>query len=261
VARRATADSLHNALADDLAYSLDPAAWARGIGWTLDPWQTGVLKSTHPRLLLNCCRQSGKSTVASLLALHTALYRPRSLTLLLSPSQRQSMELFRKVLAGYRYLNRPVPAEAENQMSLALDNGSRVISLPGNESTVRGYSKPSLLIVDEAAQVPDSYYKSLRPMLAVSRGRLLALSTPFGMSGWWAECWHSSTIEHWQKTRITADECPRIEPSFLDEEQQALGDWWFRQEYFCEFMQDEFAVFREEDIAALITKEVAPWRL
>jgi hypothetical protein len=250
------------ALTKDLAFALDRVAWAQAIGWTLDPWQKQVLASDHPRLLLNCCRQSGKSTVAALLALHEAMYRPRSLTLLLSPSQRQSMELFRKVLAGYRYLNRPVPAEAENQMSLALENGSRVISLPGNESTVRGYSKPNLLIVDEAAQVPDAYYKSLRPMLAVSRGRLLALSTPFGMSGWWAEAWHQSNpIEPWDKVMITAEQCPRIPKSFLEEERAALGEWWFLQEYMCQFMQDEFAVFREEDIAALSERTTKEWKL
>lgn len=43
----------------------------------------------------------GKSTVSSILAMHTALYQPGSLTLLLSPTERQSKELFRKVLDVY----------------------------------------------------------------------------------------------------------------------------------------------------------------
>ncbi len=150
-------------------------------------------------------------------------------------------------------------------MSLALENGSRVISLPGNESTVRGYSAVNLLIVDEAAQVSDSLYKSARPFLAVSGGQLITLSTPFGQSGWWAQAWHAdepeAKHERWQRYRITADQCPRISPEFLEEERLELGEWYFRQEYYCEFMQDEFAVFREEDIAALANPELEEWKL
>jgi phage terminase large subunit-like protein len=48
-------------------------------------------------LLLNCCRQSGKSTIAALLALHRAVFYPDGLILLVSPSLRQSSELFRKI--------------------------------------------------------------------------------------------------------------------------------------------------------------------
>jgi hypothetical protein len=249
----------------DLASSADPASFGRRLKRNLDPWQQQVLRSTHPRLLLNCCRQSGKSTVAAIKALHQAIYYPRSTTLLLSPTQRQSQELFRKVLAGYRYLNRPVPPSAENQMSLELTNGSRVISLPGNESTVRGYSAVDLLVVDEAAQVSDSLYKSARPFLAVSGGQLIALSTPFGQSGWWAAAWHAdepeAKHERWQRYRITADEVQRISLEFLAEERAELGEWFFRQEYFCEFQQDEYAVFSEADIQALAETTTRAWRL
>src|SRR5438874_990303 len=60
-----------------------------------DPWQIDVLESGHPRLLLNCSRQAGKSTAVAYLALAEALFHTRSLVLLLSRSQRQSAELFR----------------------------------------------------------------------------------------------------------------------------------------------------------------------
>jgi hypothetical protein len=252
-------------IATELAAALDPVIFGQRIKRKLDPWQTEVLRSSHPRLLLNCARQTGKSTVAALLALYTAFYQSRSTTLIISPTQRQSQELFRKVLAGYRYLGRPITPQAENQMSLALDNGARVISLPGNESTVRGYSAPNLIIIDEAAQVPDDIYQSVRPMLVVSGGRLVALSTPYGVSGWWASAWQSETAEavheRWQRYRITASQCPRIDPATLAEERLALGEWAYRQEYECEFMDDRFAVFREEDIQALANSDIEEWKL
>src|SRR3712207_2598818 len=100
-------------LASDLALALDPVALARRAGIEPDPWQADVLRSASPRQLLNCCRQSGKSTTVAVLAVHTALYDPGALVLLLSPTERQSSELFKKCTAIYRALGRPVPAESE----------------------------------------------------------------------------------------------------------------------------------------------------
>jgi hypothetical protein len=221
-----------------------------------DPWQRDVLRSTAPRMLLNCSRQSGKSTVTGILATHTALYEPGSLTLLLSPSLRQSGELFRKCLDVYRAAGRPVPADAENALSLELETGSRILSLPGREGTVRGFSGARLLVVDEAARVPDELYFAIRPMLAVSRGRLIALSTPFGTRGWWYEAWRSERA--WERYEVPATECPRISPAFLEEERQSMGEWWYQQEYFCRFLDAQDAVFRHEDILAALSPDVRP---
>jgi len=173
-----------SALADDLAVALDPVAFSRRAGIAPDPWQCTVLRSTDPRLLLNCSRQSGKSTTVATLAVWTALYQPGALVLLVSPTLRQSGELFKKALAIYRALGRPVPSESETALTLTLENGARIVSLPGKEGSVRGYSGVTLLAVDEAAWVPNDLYVSLRPMLAVSAGRLIAMSTPHGTRGW-----------------------------------------------------------------------------
>jgi hypothetical protein len=194
-------------LARDLALALDPAEFAREVGLIPDSWQTVVLRSHAPRILLNCSRQAGKSTVTAALAVHTALYEPDALVLLLSPSLRQSQELFKKALGIYRTLDFPVPAQVESTLRLELENGSRIVSLPGNQQTVRGFSGVRLLAIDEAARVPEDLYLSVRPMLAVSRGRLLALSTPFGTRGWWYEAWRSP--EPWERFEIPAHECWR----------------------------------------------------
>ncbi len=175
--------------ATDLAMALDPALFALAAGFTPDPWQAQVLRSRSPRILLNCSRQSGKSTVVAMLAMWTALYCPGSLTLIVSPAERQSKELFRKALAVYRALGRPVPPQSESALQLELDSGSRIIALPGKEGTIRGYSGVDLIAIDEAARVPDETYQAVRPMIAVSGGRIIALSTPFGTRGWWYQEW------------------------------------------------------------------------
>jgi hypothetical protein len=204
-----------------------------------------------------CSRQAGKSQVAAALAVRTALFQAPALVLLLSPSLRQSGELFRdKFLPLWNRLGRPVPVVQESALQITLANGSRVISLPGDEETIRGYSGVRLLVVDEAARVPDALYRSVRPMLAVSRGRLVCLSTPFGKRGFFHDAWHGA--ESWERVRIEAKDCPRISPQFLAEERVALGDRWFRQEYECSFEDIIDAVFSHEDISAACSGNAKP---
>src|SRR5215217_2250094 len=167
-------------LAQDLKLALDRVSFARRLGLEPDPWQVDLLRSTSERVLLNCCRQSGKSTMTAVIALHRALYHPSSLILCLAPALRQSQELFSKMAGFYRDLGRPVSAVTERKLSLELENRSRIITLPGSEKTIRGFSGTSLLILDEAARVEDELYFAVRPMLAVSGGALMMLSTPHG---------------------------------------------------------------------------------
>jgi hypothetical protein len=250
---------LSRTLYRDLAMALDPVQLARGAGIEPDDWQGQLLRSVHPRILLNCSRQTGKSTIAAVLANHTAYYDDGAPILLLSPSLRQSQELFRKCLDVYRALDRPVPPEAESALRLELENGSRIISLPGKETTIRGLSGVRLLIIDEASRVPDELYMAVRPMLAVSGGRLALLSTPFGTRGFFWEAWKNRA--DWDYYEVPAAECPRISPEFLEEEQETMGQWWYDQEYCCKFLDALTAAFRSEDIDRIIKPEIAQWLL
>ena len=142
----------------------DPDCLMSVTGMPPDEWQSQLLRTGAERMLLLCSRQAGKSTVAAALALRVAILEPRSPILILSPTDRQSSELFRKILEAYRALGRPVPAVGETLHQVQLANGSRILSLPGTEKTVRGYSGVALLIIDEAARVDDALYRAVRPM-------------------------------------------------------------------------------------------------
>lgn len=230
-------------LETDLSLGLDCLAFSRYVSGfeRLDDWQEQVLLSQADRIILNNARQLGKSATASLLALHEAVYRPGSLALLLSPSLRQSSELFQTLHSFYRQIAVDTPARMESALRLTLRNGSRVISLPGTEQTVRGYSNVSLLVVDEAARVEDSLLDAVRPMLAVSNGRLILLSTPFGRRGAFFRIWESG--KDWLKIKVTADQCPRISKEFLRKERTSMTSWAYKQEYQCSFEANVSAVF------------------
>lgn len=225
-----------------LLLALDPGAVLEACGLAPDLWQHELLLGSDRYVILNCSRQSGKSTVVAALALHTALFRPGSLTLIVSPGLRQSGELFRKVLDGFNALGRPLRPLVETRTQLELANRSRIVGLPGREATIRSFSSPHLLIIDEAARVPDDLYRSVRPMLAVGRGRLIALSTPFGQRGFFWKEW-TSTDAAWKRIRVTAEQCPRIRPEFLANERRSMGESWMLQEYYCSFQAMEGLVY------------------
>lgn len=153
----------------------------------------------------------------------------------------------------------------DSVLSMELENGSRIISLPGTPDTIVGYSAIDLLIMDEASRIPDDLYRSVRPMLAVSRnkgsGKLVALSTPFGKRGWFYEehkrCMEAANRGEpppWDVITITADQCPRIDSKFLEEERQSIGERWFMQEYFVNFVDTIDSVFSAADIAASVVR-------
>jgi hypothetical protein len=234
----------------------DRILFARSVGLEPDDWQRDVLRSQKARILLNCARQSGKSTVAAVIALHKALRDKGSLILVLAPSERQAKETFGKLTGFYRRMGHPVPSESYRKMGLELMNGSRVEALPGTEKTVRGFSAVDLLLLDEAARVADELYHAIRPMLAVSGGRLIMMSTPWARRG----VFHQEWVEGigWERYEIPASQCPRIPEAFLEEERRTLGKWLYEQEYECVFGENIDAVFRHEDIRAAITDEFEP---
>src|SRR5262249_10085158 len=117
---------------------------------------------------------------------------------------------------------------------LQLENNSRIVSLPCREETIRGYSSVSLLVIDEAARVPDDLYRAVRPMLAVSGGRLVCLSTPYGQRGFFHHaCAPGGT--HGPRFAPRAPPTPPTPPASREQERRALGESWFRQEYECSF--------------------------
>jgi hypothetical protein len=160
------------------------------------------------------------------------------------------------VAGYYRDLERPISPLVERKLSLELENGSRIVTLPGTERTIRGFSGAALLIVDEAARVDDILYYAVRPMLAVSGGSLMMLTTPYGKRGVFYEEWTNG--EGWERYEIPADECPRISQAFLEEERRALPARIYRQEYFNSFEETDDQVFSYEDVQAAMSHEVTP---
>src|SRR5215218_3394348 len=234
-----------------------PVEFATSVGIIPDPWQIEVLASDHPRKILCCGRQTGKSTVAAILAIHRALTRPGSTVLVVAPGERQAKLLFSKARRLYEQAGHPLPAHSERRTGLELSNGSIIEALPAVERTTRGYSV-DLLVVDEAAAVPDVDYHGILPALITTQGEQVLLSTPRGKRGFFHEIWHSvgggaAGVEHgWQRIMVRSDEVERIRPEDLELFRQTMPDEYFRQEFYCECLDTDGSLFSYDDIEAAL---------
>ena len=193
-------------------------------------------------------------------AVHQATTREGSLTVVLSPSARQSGEFLRKAEGFTRRLGLRPKGDGRNEISLEYPNGGRIVGLPGKEATVRGFSAVGLLLIDEAARVSEELYEAARPMMAVGDGDLWLMSTPNGKRGFFWEAWANGGAE-WTKVKAPATECARISKKFLDEERQRMADRVFRREYLCEFGESEDSVFRYEDIERAMDWTIEPLKI
>ena len=253
--------------------------------------------TTPGHQLVMCHRQWGKSKIAAALALEDAVTIPGCLDLLVSRSMRQSGELFKKVKEFYTR-TMPMRLVKDTEHELELENGSRIISLPASPDTIVGYSSVHRLILDEAARIPDETYYAVRPMLAMSGGTILAISTPFGRRGWFYEAWEDTrsdehamdirTVERlladldfptaeysersviptvaddrrsysWTKTFVPATHNGRLSRTFLAYERTKIPDLWFRQEWLCQFVELGSVVFRWEDLVGMVSQDVQPF--
>ncbi len=242
-----------------LSLALSPAELMRRCGLDEpEDWQVDFLEARHPRVLLNCCRGSGKSTSTAVLALHEVLFRgPDALALILSPSERQSKLMLRTCKKLYHKLGGVVAADAESATRLEFPAG-RIESLPGaSEKTIRAYQNVTLLIWDEMARLDDSIIDASTPMVAED-GRIVGLSTPAGMRGSFFRIFTGGD-PRWHRVRITGEQSARVSKRKLDEERARMLPNVFASEYMCSFEDSASVLFPTALVEAAVTREVEPY--
>ena len=244
-----------------LAIPEDRVEFARLLGFEPDAKQIAILRSPTTRGIVVGSRQCGKSTLLALMAAHRALSEPKCLVLLLGPYSRQAGEILEKAKDFLEQLGLRTPGDGRHRNSIRLPNRSRIIAVPAVRDRVRCFSAVRLLVIDEAAFVRDDTYKVVRPMLAVSKGDLWLISTPFGRRGFFYKVWTEGKDDRWAKFSITAEDCPRIPAGYLEEEREVLTESEFRQEFFCAFVDPNQAVFRMEVLLRAIDPNITELEL
>lgn len=221
----------------------------------LDPmeWQEQYLAEEDPLVLLKG-RQIGATQSAAALAIAVARAKAGADAVIISPSQRQSQEITVRARLGLWDLGEKLRQDTAGL--LRLENGSRIISLPGTARGVRGYA-PMLCVVDEAAWVSDDTWAAVRPLVAASKGRLVVQSTPGDPVGWF-HALATDTPEGWARMVVRSSDVPTIDPAFLAREKREMAPHLYAQEYEATFAEAEAPgslLWSEDDWMRLVRKE------
>lgn len=210
-----------------------------------EPFQYQVKMLEDPSKLVVVCaaRRVGKSLVMSAKALWFAYTRPKTSTLIVASTQRQSMLMFDKLLSfisGSTLLQESV--QRKTRTILEFTNGSRIVALPCGRTgrTLRGETA-DLVIIDEAAFVPEDVILSvMMPMLATTNGTMVLLSTPWDKNHVFYTAFNDP---QWSKYRFKTEDNPMVKKEYLELQRRLLGEKRFRQEYLAEFVDDEKTFF------------------
>lgn len=244
-------------IAQDISMAIDAVRFAEACHVTPDDWQAALLRDPPRRGLLLCSRQSGKTEVTSILNLHTALYTPGSLQVVVSPSERQSAEFLLRCKKLLRNLENGPRLLGDSVLKMEFDNQSRILALPGKGDTIRGLAGVARVTIDEASRVPDELIAAVTPMTIISKGSIIALTTPRGQRGFFHKEWHSGDPV-WRRVRVPASDCPRLTPEVLAEERKRLGETAYREEYCLEFLDSTEAAFSTDLIDSMFSTDVKP---
>ena len=217
-----------------------------------DKWQQAVL-DTDGNISIRSGRQVGKSEVIAAKSCNFALTHPKTTTLIIAASQRQSSLIFEKVRGNIDLLcmkGKELYLEKPTLTRILLKNGSRIYSLPAGRTGyfIRGFTI-DVLIADEAAYIPETVWNAVIPMIAVSKkqrglGYIILLSTPFGKGGYF---YNSFTDPDFKQFHVSSEDCIRIPKDFLKKEKERMTKQQYRQEYQGEFT-DEWNQFFPTDL-------------
>jgi Terminase large subunit, T4likevirus-type, N-terminal len=214
----------------ELAYRIDPAQWVeRELGFQPRDWQKQFLRTPRgAQVAVLTARQVGKTTAASWAIAHTMITAPGSLSVIACPAQRQSAEAVRRIKGCLAKLS--LKLKVENVYGLELENGSRVLALPGSDDSIRGLTVDGWIVADEAARLSENMIAALRPMRARTNARFVMLSTAWSRTDPFWTAW-SNEESSWIRLRATAEIPGLFGPAFLERERQDLGEEVFKREY------------------------------
>lgn len=221
----------------------DAAVFAEDIlGVKPYPYQAEILRDSSGRVVVCGGRQVGKTFMASVKALHFASTNPKTMTLIISATHRQSRHVLSKIinLIQDSILSKSVRKLGRDRVLLS--NGSTILALPSGRfgHGIRGYTA-HLVILDEAAFIPEEVItRAVLPMLSATGGTCWMLSTPWDRRHIFYKAYQS---EYWSSYHLPSTLNPMISREFLEEQRKLVGEERFRAEYLAKFIDEEGSYF------------------
>ena len=207
----------------------------------------GVLDSDAVHHTLVSSRQSGKTLISLNLLLYYAINYPDSYNVLVSPVYSQSKKSFMD-LAKSAGANNPLIASSNaSELIMTFKSGSviRMLSAESGQN-LRGFTVSGLLVIDEAAFIPEDIWTTiLRPTTLIRGKKVLFISTPNG-TNWFHKIFEwgqDPEYKDWCSYRITSYDNPYLDQDTLELARKTLPEKSFLQEYLGVFLQGGGNVF------------------
>ena len=225
------------------------------------PYQVDWLMDDARFKIGMAARQIGKSMMTAAEAV-TDCYRQKTKWVILSAGERQALEWMEKArewveaydlaLEGYEEERDGGSEALLKKAEIILPNGSRVIAIPANPATARGYS--CNVILDEFAihENPDEIWRSVYPSVSNPlKGlfKLRVVSTPKGQGNKFYDLW--SKDNNYSKHKIDIyTAVARGLPIDIEELRAGMDDpeGW-AQEFECQFIDSTAILLTYELIA------------
>lgn len=253
-----------------------PVAFCReAIDWWPHWYQEELLNDMSLFVAACWSRQLGKSYAIAHKALWTAFCYPDSDIIIVAPSRRQAYMLYDKIVKALKrspLLLSSVLGDPTKE-KIEFTNGARIFNLPAGDTgdTIRGYSI-KLLILEEAAFIPNDVIVAIEQGLAATGGCEIMISTPRGRSNAFYKAFNQSHNVKYDMTKegrqevgdwvcyrytyrtglavTTKDGFPQLSLPHLEKQRRDLTEWQFKAEYEAMFIEDADAYFPLKTIEA-----------
>lgn len=230
---------------------------------TLDPWQEEFVNYKGD-IALCSPRQHGKSLAAGAKASQFAIDNPGKQVMIVSITEEQAKELLSKVM-GYLttyYIKEIMKGkEQTNTSKVTLKNGSVILvkAIGAKGFSILGYTN-DMVIVDEAARVPQQLWENITPTILSTGGSLVLLSTPHGRRGYFYQAFNDPALKFKTirvklgdiENRPLTDTWTEMRRDKMKEriesERQRMTKREFAQQYLAEFVNDLDQFYEDAEI-------------
>ncbi len=252
-------------MSDMIGQEMTPSEFAKFyFDWTSFPYQTEALDCMERNILLLWGRQTGKSTITAIRGIWEALWKDGSTVLVLSPQQRQSALLFRKMR---RFMTKSMSIlpqlkinetiARETQTVLEFENGSEIHSLPISDDggNIRGFTA-NMVIIDETAQIRnEEAWSAINPMTLTTKGRRWLISTPRGIGNFFYQAYSEPRLG-FKCFKTTSFESPIADKEQIEADRARMPDAQWRQEYMAEFVADSDCYYPQALLNSVFSRDL-----
>ncbi|MGP3667618.1 MAG: terminase large subunit domain-containing protein [Candidatus Bathyarchaeota archaeon] len=224
-------------------------------------YQEKLLNDKSKRICVIMSRQAGKTSTLAVKAIWFVVTHPKTLTLIVSPSLRQSMIMMDRLQV---FLHR-IPRQLQKHMIAKMQrtvvrfkNDSQIVALPNSPNLLRGYTA-HMVIADEAAFFREDevvFYNVLYPMLSTTDGYLIVSSTPWSIDSVFYKMFQDPGFSKHVVTWRDVVKAGLIKKEFIEEMRRVLPLERFEREFEARFTEDSDSYLPRSLITQCIDAEL-----